>query len=100
MSIVETVKRICLDAAKALPSAEVIAPMAVWDATSPSMGAQIKSQQDRAGQKCEVTASFVLSHADLTHEYRIRFKAISAVTAMLEDIQVQIRPVKAREQVA
>lgn len=100
MSTLATVKRILTEAAKVIPGAEVIAPLPVWDGAAGSMGVQIKAPQLRgsgqpdlaAGQMCEVTANFVLSHADLTHEHRIRFKALSAVTAMLEDIQIQIRP--------
>lgn len=100
MSIVATVKRICLDAAKALPGAEIVAPLPVWDSKPGVMGVQIKALRKMGPQVCEVTASFALEPAELAHEHLIRAKANAAVACITKDIQVQIKPVKAREQVA
>lgn len=100
MSIVETVKRICADAAKALPGAEIIAPLPVWDGNRGAMGVQIKAPRQMGPMACIVTAGFVLEPAALAHEHLIRAAANAAVACMTKDIQVQIKPVKARERVA
>ena len=92
MTIVDDVKRICLEEAKSLPGVEVIAPLAVWDNGTGSMGVQIKAPQNRAGQPCEVMANFVLSPDELRKPDKIRMKAKLAVDAVKADIQVQIRP--------
>lgn len=94
MSILETVKQICAEEAKTIPGAQIIAPLPVWDNAHGSMGVQIKAPQSRGGQRCEVTASFVLKAADLKTQSLIRLKAVTAVNAINHDVQVKIVPVK------
>ncbi len=105
MTVVETVKRICIEEAKRLTGAEVIAPLAVWDNTQGSMGVQIKAPLDSmkveirapkqmGPQPCEVVANFILTPAELKQGNAIRLKAAVAVSGMLHDVQVQIRPLK------
>lgn len=96
MSILETVRRICQEeAAKFLPGATVVAPLAVWDSDNKFMGVQIKAPRRMGAQDCEVTAGFVLSPAELKTQELIRVKANAAVACMTRDIQVSIRSVKA-----
>ena len=99
MSIVETVKRIVAEEAKRIPNAQIVAPLPVWDNQHGSMGVQIRAPQSRGLQHCEVTASFVLTKADLTLQARIRLKAATAVNAITHDVQIKIVPVK-QEKVA
>jgi hypothetical protein len=99
MNIVAAVKQIVGEVAEAIPGAEVIAPLAVWDSTGTSMGVQIKAPQDRGGQPCEVTANFVLTREELGNAGKIRIKAMLAVNAVKADIQVQIRPLKPLKEV-
>jgi hypothetical protein len=100
MSIVETVKRICMEEAKRLTGAEVIAPLAVWDNTQGSMGVQIKAPKQMGPQACETVAGFTLSPAELKQGNSIRLKAAVAVSGMLHDVQVQIRPLQKLKDVA
>ena len=100
MSIVETVKRICMEEAKRLTGAEVIAPLAVWDNGSGSMGVQIKAPKQMGPQACEVVASFTLTQPELRQGNSIRLKAAVAVSGMLHDVQVQIRPLQKLKDVA
>ncbi len=95
MSIVEDVKRICLEEAKSLPGAEVIAPLPVWDNASGSMGVQIKVPRMMGTQACEAVASFTLAPHELKAPSLIRMKAKMAAACMFGNIQMQIRPVKA-----
>lgn len=93
MSILETVRRICQEeAAKFLPSATVVAPLAVWDSDNKFMGVQIRAPRRMGAQDCEVTAGFVLSPIELRTQELIRVKANAAVACMTRDIQVLIRP--------
>ncbi len=94
MTVVETVKRICMEEAKRLTGAEIVAPLAVWDNTEGSMGVQIKAPKQMGQQACEVVASFTLTPAELRQGNSIRLKAAVAVSGMLHDVQVQIRPLK------
>lgn len=94
MTILEAVKRICMEEAKRLTGAEVIAPLAVWDDAGGSMGVQIKAPKMMGPQSCEVVASFVLKPAELKQANAIRMKAACAVACMLHDVQVQIRPLE------
>lgn len=94
MSVVETVKRICAEEAKRIPGAQIIAPLPVWDNQHGSMGVQIKAPQSRGVQRCEVTASFVLKAAELKVQGLIRLKAVTAVNAISQDVQVKVVPVK------
>ncbi len=105
MSVVDNVKRICMEEAKRLAGAEVIAPLAVWDNGSGSMGVQIKVPLDSmkveikapkmmGPQACEVVAGFTLTPAELKQPTAIRMKACCAVASILHDVQVQIRPLK------
>ncbi len=94
MTIVDDVKRICLEEAKNLPGAEVIAPLPVWDSASMSMGVQIKAPRQMGPQACEVVAGFVLSPVKLKEATLIRTMAACAVSCMTRDIQVQIRPLQ------
>lgn len=99
--IVDDVKRICLEEAKRLPGAEVIAPLAVWDNTSGAMGVQIKAPRQMGPQACEVVAGFTLSPQELKMPQDvIRKKAQTAVNCMRLDIQVQIRPLQKLKDVA
>lgn len=100
MSIVDTVKRICMDEAKRLTGAEVVAPLAVWDTANSSMGVQIKAPKMMGPQTCEVVASFVLTLNELKQANAIRLKAACAVGCMLHDVQVQIRPLQKLKDVA
>jgi len=100
MTIVDDVKRVCLEEAKSLPGAEVIAPLPVWDNASNSMGVQIKAPRQMGPQACEVVASFTLTPADLKKAPFIRAKAMAAVYCMSRDIQVQIRPLQKLKDVA
>jgi hypothetical protein len=100
VSIIETVKRICMEEAKRLTGAEVIAPLAVWDNTQGSMGVQIKAPKQMGPQACEVVASFVLTMNELKQANSIRLKAAVAVSGMLHDVQVQIRPLQRLKDVA
>lgn len=100
MSIVETVKRICMEEAKGLTGAEVIAPLAVWDSTGGSMGVQIKAPRQMGPQACEVVASFTLTMDELKQAGGIRLKAACAVGCMLRDVQVQLRPLQKLKDVA
>ncbi len=99
MNVVEAVKLIVGECAKMIPDAQVVAPLAVWDNGAGGMGVQIKAPQMRGDQQCEITASFVLPRADLADALKIQAKGRVAVAAMLQDIQVQIKPVK-QEKVA
>jgi hypothetical protein len=100
MSIIETVKRICMEEAKRLTGAEVIAPLAVWDNTQGSMGVQIKAPKQMGPQACEVVASFTMTPNELKQANSIRLKAAVAVSGMLHDVQVQIRPLQKLKDVA
>lgn len=100
MSVVETVKRICMEEAKRVTGAEVVAPLAVWDNVQGSMGVQIKAPKQMGPQPCEVVAGFTLTPADLRQSNSIRLKAAVAVGAMIHDVQVQIRPLKPLKEVA
>ena len=100
MSIVETVKRICMEEAKRLTGAEVIAPLAVWDNAQGSMGVQIKAPKQMGPQACEAVAGFTLSPNELKQANSIRLKAAVAVSGMLHDVQVQIRPLQKLRDVA
>jgi hypothetical protein len=100
MSIVDTVKRICMEEAKRLTGAEVIAPLAVWDDTKGSMGVQIKAPKMMGPQACEVIGGFVLAPGELRQSNAIRLKAAVAVSGMLHDVQVQIRPLQRLKDVA
>ena len=100
MNIVEAVKRICLDEAKRLPGAEVVAPLAVWDSSQQSMGVQIKAPKQMGPQACEVVGSFVLTMNELKNPNAIRVKAACAVGCMARDVQVQIRPLQRLKDVA
>lgn len=100
MTIVETVKRICMDEAKGMTGAEVIAPLPVWDNGSGSMGVQIKAPRQMGPQACEVVAGFTLTPAELKHGNAIRLKAACAVGCMSRDVQVQIRPLQKLKDVA
>ena len=100
MSIVETVKRICMEEAKRLTGAEVIAPLAVWDDAGGSMGVQIKAPKQMGPQACEVVGGFTLTPAELRQVNAIRLKAAVAVSGMLHDVQVQIRPLQRLQDVA
>lgn len=91
---VETVKRIVSEAAQPVPGAQIIAPLMVWGGEAGAMGVQIKAPQLRGGQRCEVTAGFVLTRVELAREDLIADKAKVAVLAILRDIQVQIRPIE------
>jgi len=100
MSIVETVKRICMDEAKRLTGAEVVAPLPVWDNAKGSMGVQIKAPKQMGPQACEVIAGFTLTMNELKQANAIRLKAAVAVSGMLHDVQVQIRPLQKLKDVA
>lgn len=100
MTIVDDVKRICLEEAKSLPGAEVIAPLPVWDNATGSMGVQIKAPKQMGPQACEVVASFTLTQTDLQSPGWIRAHAHGAVVCMLRNIQVQIRPLQKLKDVA
>ena len=100
MTIVDDVKRICLEEAKSLFGAEVIAPLPVWDNATGSMGVQIKAPRQMGPQACEVVAGFTLSPLDLKTVGNIRYKALFAVRCMESDIQVQIRPLQKLKDVA
>jgi hypothetical protein len=100
MTIVDDVKRICLEEAKSLPGAEVIAPLPVWDNSSNSMGVQIKAPRQMGPQACEVVAGFTLTQAELSDHPLIRRKAYFAVVCMNDNIQVQIRPLQKLKDVA
>jgi hypothetical protein len=100
MSIIETVKRICMEEAKRLNGAEVVAPLAVWDSTGGSMGVQIKAPKQMGPQACEVVSSFTLTPPELRQGNSIRLKAAIAVSGMLHDVQVQIRPLQRLKDVA
>ena len=100
MSIVETVKRICMDEAKRLTGAEVVAPLPVWDNAQGSMGVQIKAPKQMGPQACEVVGGFTLSMNELKQANAIRLKAAVAVSGMLDDVQVQIRPLQKLKDVA
>lgn len=100
MSIVDTVKRICMDEAKRLNGAEVIAPLPVWDSTGGSMGVQIKAPKQMGPQACEVVGGFTLSMNELKQANAIRLKAACAVGCMLHEVQVQIRPLQKLKEVA
>jgi len=100
MTIVDDVKRICLEEAKNLPGAEVIAPLPVWDNTTGSMGVQIKAPRQMGPQACEVVAGFVLSPVQLKEAVLVRAMAACAVACMTRDIQVQIRPLQNLKEVA
>jgi hypothetical protein len=100
MSIVETVKRICMEEAKRLNGAEVIAPLPVWDNAQGSMGVQIKAPKQMGPQACEVVSGFTLTINELKQVSAIRLKAAVAVGGMLHDIQVQIRPLQRLKDVA
>lgn len=97
MNIVETVKRIVAEEAKLIRGVQIIAPLPVWDGAHGSMGVQIKAPQLRGKQPCMVTASFVLKAADLKEQRLIRLKALTAVTAITQDVQVHIVPVKIKD---
>ncbi len=97
MSIIETVKRIVAEEAKLIRGAQIIAPLPVWDGKHGSMGVQIKVPQLRGKQNCMVTANFVLTAADLKEQRLIRFKALTAVTAINQDVQIHIVPVKQKD---
>lgn len=99
MNVVEAVKTIIRQCAQPIPGAEVIAPLAVWDNGDGGMGVQIKVPQMRGEQQCEVTASFVLPRADLADALKIQAKGRVAAAAIMQDIQVTIKPVK-QEKVA
>jgi hypothetical protein len=100
MTIVDDVKRICLEEAKGLLGAEVIAPLPVWDSKGDSMGVQIKAPRQMGPQACEVVAGFTLSPSELKQARSIRTKAANAVGCMTHDIQVQIRPLQKLKDVA
>jgi len=100
VSIIETVKRICMEEAKGLTGAEVIAPLAVWDNVQGSMGVQIKAPKQMGPQPCEVVSSFTLTMNELKQAGAIRLKAACAVGCMLRDVQVQIRPLQKLRDVA
>lgn len=100
MTIVETVKRICMEEARRLTGAEIVAPLAVWDNVQGSMGVQIKAPKQMGPQACEVVASFTLAPAELKQGNSIRLKAAVAVSGMLHDVQVQIRPLQKLKDVA
>jgi hypothetical protein len=104
MTIVDDVKRICLEEAKGLPGAEVIAPLPVWEngyeILNMSMGVQIKAPRQMGPQACEVVGGFTLSARELADRETIRFKARAAVDCMRRDIQVQIRPLQKLKDVA
>jgi len=100
MSIVDTVKRICMDEAKRLNGAEIIAPLPVWDSTGGSMGVQIKAPKQMGPQACEVIGGFTLTLNELKQANAIRLKAACAVGCMLHDVQVQIRPLQKLKDVA
>lgn len=100
MTIVDDVKRICLEHAFCLPGAEVIAPLSVWDNTAGSMGVQIKAPRQMGPQACEVVAGFTLAPHELKNSAAIHRKAMYAVECMSRDIQVQIRPLQKLKDVA
>jgi hypothetical protein len=100
MSIIETVKRICMEEAKGLVGAEVIGPLAVWDNTGGLMGVQIKAPKQMGPQACEVVANFTLSQNELKQAGAIRIKAALAAGCMSRDVQVQIRPLQKLKDVA
>jgi hypothetical protein len=100
LTIVETVKRICMEEAKRLVGAEVVAPLAVWDNANGSMGVQIKAPKQMGPQACEVIGGFTLASAELKQANAIRLKAACAVSCMLHDVQVQIRPLQKLKDVA
>lgn len=100
MSIVDTVKRICMDEARRLQVAEVIAPLPVWDNAKGSMGVQIKAPKMMGPQACEVVASFVLTVSELKQANSIRLKAAVAVSCMMHEVQIQIRPLQKLKDVA
>lgn len=94
MTIVETVKRICMEEAKRLTGAEVIAPLGVFGDDSGSIGVQIKAPKQMGPQACEVVGNFTLTPGELRQSNAIRLKASCAVGCMLHDVQVQIRPLE------
>jgi len=100
MTIVDDVKRICLEEARSLAGAEVIAPFPVWDNAGTSMGVQIKAPRQMGPQACEVIGGFTLSTRELVHPETIRVKAKAAVNCMTRDVQVQIRPLQKLKDVA
>ncbi len=100
MTIVDDVKRICLEEAKNLPGAEVIAPLPVWDNAGMSMGVQINAPRQMGPQACEVVAGFVLSPVQLKEAALVRAMAACAVACMTRDIQVQIKPLQKLKDVA
>jgi len=111
MKIVENVKRICMEEAKCLTGAEVIAPLMAFDNGAGLMGVQIKAPLDSTKveiiapkqmgpQPCEVIANFTLSPNELKQAGAIRMKAALAAGCMLRDIQVMLRPIRKLKDVA
>lgn len=92
MSVVDQVKQVLDRAVQVLPGAEVAGPFGVYGATG--MGMQIKLPQTRGAQKCEVVASFVIPHAELSDEAAIHARANAAIVAIQLDVQVIIRPIE------
>ncbi len=92
---VESIRKLVNEALKAVPGAVATLPLQVWDNGAGGMGIEIKQTQDRAGTACELTASFVLTKTEQQRPELVRQKVKAAVAAILMDVQIVIRPVKA-----
>ena len=98
MNITQTVKMAVGDVFAEFTGAEILAPLAVWNDPG-GVGVQIKINQDRGRQPCQLVANFVVTKADLAHPEIIREKAMLVYNVIKNDIQVYIRPLKALKDV-
>ncbi len=94
----DAIRTIVNEAIKVLPNATAQLPMPVWDNGKGWMGIQIIQKQDRDGVPCELRASLVLTKREQESAELCRLKVKAAVVAIIQDVQIVVRPVKPGQQ--
>ena len=69
-------------------------PLPVWDDTGSLIGVEIFKDKQMGPQKCMAIASFVLTPADLASDKRMTDKAMLAINAIEQEVQMSIRPLR------
>jgi hypothetical protein len=92
----DAIRTIVNEAIKALPNAVAQLPMPVWDNGKGWMGIQIIQKQTRDGVPCELIASLVLTKREQDSAELCRLKVKVTVAAMIQDVQIVVRPVQRR----
>lgn len=74
-------------------------PVPVWDDTGSLVGVLIHQDRKMGPQDCVAEASFVLTPADMASKSRMEAKAMLAINAIENEVQMSIRP-KRKEKAA